>query len=98
MEKANISKPFTEGIFVSYILFVFFQNHPDLENLKKAHEAMMDLADYINEVKRDNEMLQIIEDIQVLTQSLYNEQVHVKLHYSFYVLSCGIHIYFPTTQ
>lgn len=57
-----------QRLFISCILFVFFQNHPDLENLKKAHEAMMDLADYINEVKRDNEMLQIIEDIQVLIQ------------------------------
>ena len=26
---------------------------------------MLDVADYINEVKRDNEMLQIIADVQV---------------------------------
>ncbi|XP_047468847.1 protein vav-like isoform X2 [Penaeus chinensis] len=48
-------------------------NHPDLDNLKKAHEAMMDLADYINEVKRDNEMLQIIEDIQTSIMDIPEE-------------------------
>ncbi|XP_045122292.1 protein vav-like isoform X4 [Portunus trituberculatus] len=36
----------------------------DLGDLKSAHEAMKDLAEYINEAKRDREMLQIIQDLQ----------------------------------
>ncbi|XP_068239226.1 protein vav isoform X3 [Palaemon carinicauda] len=40
------------------------QTHNDYENLQRAHEAMMDLSDYINEVKRDSEMQQIIKDLQ----------------------------------
>ena len=33
-------------------------------NLKAAHESMLDVADYINEVKRDSEHLQVIQEIQ----------------------------------
>ncbi|KAK7078489.1 hypothetical protein SK128_023086 [Halocaridina rubra] len=40
------------------------QTHSDYNTLKEAYEAMVDLADYINEVKRDSEMLQIIRDLQ----------------------------------
>nr|XP_053643737.1 guanine nucleotide exchange factor VAV3-like isoform X2 [Cherax quadricarinatus] len=47
--------------------------HSDLENLKRAHEAMMDLAEYINEVKRDNEMLQIIKDLQTSIMDMPND-------------------------
>ncbi|OQR75215.1 protein vav-like [Tropilaelaps mercedesae] len=38
--------------------------HDDYLGLEKALEAMLDLSAYINEVKRDSEMLQIIADIQ----------------------------------
>lgn len=38
--------------------------HDDYLGLEKALDAMLDLAQYINEVKRDNETLQIISDIQ----------------------------------
>ncbi|XP_064457585.1 protein vav-like isoform X2 [Ornithodoros turicata] len=38
--------------------------HEDYDGLDKALQTMLDLAHYINEVKRDNETLQIIEDIQ----------------------------------
>ncbi|XP_022668184.1 protein vav-like isoform X2 [Varroa destructor] len=38
--------------------------HDDYLGLEKALEAMLDLSAYINEVKRDSEMLQIIGDIQ----------------------------------
>ena len=41
------------------------QGHPELQQLRDAHRVMVDVADYINEVKRDNEMMQIIQDIQV---------------------------------
>jgi len=30
-----------------------------------AHEAMLDVAEYINEARRDHEMRQIISDVQV---------------------------------
>lgn len=38
--------------------------HDDYQGLKKAHDAMVDLGQFINEVKRDSETLQIISDIQ----------------------------------
>lgn len=38
--------------------------HEDYHGLQKALQSMLDLAHYINEVKRDNETLQIIADIQ----------------------------------
>ena len=33
-------------------------------HLRQAHESMLDVADYINEVKRDSEHLQVIREIQ----------------------------------
>lgn len=36
----------------------------DYHGLQRAHEAMLDLGQYINEVKRDTEALQIIDDIE----------------------------------
>lgn len=36
----------------------------DYHGLQRAHEAMLDLGQYINEVKRDTEALQIINDIE----------------------------------
>lgn len=36
----------------------------DYQGLKRAHEAMVDLGQYINEVKRDSEAIQIINDIE----------------------------------
>ncbi|UYV68340.1 VAV2 [Cordylochernes scorpioides] len=40
------------------------KTHEDYYGLEKALDDMIDLAQYINEVKRDNETLQIIRDIQ----------------------------------
>ncbi|XP_065290512.1 guanine nucleotide exchange factor VAV2 isoform X2 [Dermacentor albipictus] len=40
------------------------ESHEDYNGLEKALQTMLDLAHYINEVKRDNETLQIIADIQ----------------------------------
>ncbi|XP_054717331.1 protein vav-like [Uloborus diversus] len=40
------------------------KTHDDYLNLQKALDSMVDLAHYINEVKRDNETLQIIRDIE----------------------------------
>lgn len=43
--------------------------------MKKAFEAMVDVADYVNEVKRDKETLQIIQDLQVKKIFLYLQQI-----------------------
>lgn len=47
------------------------KNHDDYVGLQKALDAMLDLAQYINEVKRDNETLQIIRDIQTSITDLH---------------------------
>jgi hypothetical protein len=41
------------------------QSHEEYRDLEKALEAMVDVAQYINEVKRDSDTLQIMRDIQV---------------------------------
>ncbi|UXI16403.1 60S ribosomal protein L7 [Sarcoptes scabiei] len=38
--------------------------HSNFDELKKAHELMLDIGSYINEVKRDTEIIEIIRDIQ----------------------------------
>lgn len=50
------------GIFYKTL---FLQNHEDYRGLERAREAMVDVAQYINEVKRDSDTLQIMQDIQV---------------------------------
>lgn len=52
---------------IKYILklFCLLQNHEDYRGLERAKEAMVDVAQYINEVKRDSDTLQIMRDIQV---------------------------------
>ena len=40
------------------------KNSKEDQNLEPAYEAMLDVADYINEVKRDSEHLQVIQEIQ----------------------------------
>nr|XP_018902784.1 PREDICTED: protein vav isoform X1 [Bemisia tabaci] len=39
-------------------------NHEDYRGLERAKEAMIDVAQYINEVKKDSDTLQIMADIQ----------------------------------
>ncbi|XP_034233685.1 protein vav [Thrips palmi] len=39
-------------------------NHDDFRGLERAKEAMVDVAQYCNEVKRDSDTLQIMHDIQ----------------------------------
>ncbi|XP_024086267.1 protein vav isoform X2 [Cimex lectularius] len=39
-------------------------NHEDFRGLERAREAMVDVAQYINEVKRDSDTLQIMADIE----------------------------------
>ena len=40
------------------------ESHQDFDGLKQAHDAMLDIGGYINEVKRDTETLEIIRDVQ----------------------------------
>ena len=47
------------------LIWLYFQSREEANGLKKAYECMLDVADYVNEVKRDKETLQIIEELQV---------------------------------
>ena len=40
------------------------RDHPERKALDRALEEMKDLSLYVNEVKRDNEALQLIDEIQ----------------------------------
>ena len=52
-------------ILPSFVVFLLFlKSHEDYAGLVEAHEAMRDVAAYVNEYKKDNEMLQIIGDVQ----------------------------------
>ena len=52
-------------LFLLTFVWVFLDPaHEDYINLQSAYEAMLDVSEYINEVKRDSEQLQIINDIQ----------------------------------
>lgn len=42
------------------------QTHKDLPGLEWVKECMIDIAQYINEVKRDSDTLQIMNDVQVI--------------------------------
>jgi guanine nucleotide exchange factor VAV len=47
------------------VIIFFFQNHEDSRFIENAKDAMVDVAQYINEVKRDADTLKIINDIEV---------------------------------
>ena len=49
---------------LTFVWFFLDPAHEDYINLQSAYEAMLDVSEYINEVKRDSEQLQIINDIQ----------------------------------
>ena len=60
---SNMSQP---SIKCSEYIFKFFTGpvHEEYASLQSAYEAMLDVSEYINEVKRDSEQLQIISEIQ----------------------------------
>jgi len=41
------------------------QSHEEYHTIHQAYESMLDVSDYVNEVKRDSEQLQIIKEIQI---------------------------------
>lgn len=41
------------------------QTHEDYRGLERAKEAMVDVANYINEMKRDSEHLELIQKVRV---------------------------------
>jgi hypothetical protein len=55
------------------------KGHPDRGALDRALEEMKDLSLYVNEVKRDNEALQLIEEIQNSITDLQMVRVAVEL-------------------
>ncbi|XP_076065813.1 protein vav-like isoform X2 [Oratosquilla oratoria] len=59
------------------------QNHPEFRNLDKAHKAILDVSNYVNEFKRDKETIQIIHQVQAsitdLPYSLRNLEEKGKL-------------------
>ena len=46
-------------------------SHEEYASLQLAYEAMLDVSEYINEVKRDSEQLQIISEIQASITDLH---------------------------
>ena len=52
------------AFLLTFDCFFLDPAHEDYSNLQSAYEAMLDVSEYINEVKRDSEQLQIINDIQ----------------------------------
>lgn len=43
----------------------YLQTHDDYRGLERAKEAMVDVAQYTNEVKRDSEHLVVIQKVKV---------------------------------
>jgi len=41
------------------------QSHDEYHTIQQGYEAMLDVSDFVNEVKRDSEQLQVIREIQV---------------------------------
>lgn len=58
------------------VTFFFRQSHDDYRGLERAKEAMVDVAQYTNEVKRDSEHLVVIQKVKVLTETL---AAHIKM-------------------
>lgn len=48
-----------------YNWILFRQTHEDYRGLERAKEAMVDVANYINEMKRDSEHLDLIQKVRV---------------------------------
>ena len=53
----------------------------DVSSLQLALEAMQDLSLYVNEVKRDNEVLSLIQDIQNSITDLQMVNITITFHY-----------------
>lgn len=51
--------------YFSLAVVLFLQNHEEFRGLERAKEAMVDVAQYINEVKRDSEVLALLAKVQV---------------------------------
>uniref|UniRef100_A0A8D8M153 Protein vav n=2 Tax=Cacopsylla melanoneura TaxID=428564 RepID=A0A8D8M153_9HEMI len=82
------------------------ENHEDYRGLVRAKEGMVDVAQYINEVKRDSDTLQIMREIQISDMGsrisadlkqygklLYDGDIRVKSHVDQKVKSRYIFIF-----
>lgn len=57
-------------------IVLFSQTHEEYRSLERAKEAMVDVSQYINEVKRDSENLALIHDVKVSIPSLSWSENH----------------------
>lgn len=51
--------------FKKCLEWFYFQTHEDYRGLERAKEAMVDVAQFTNEVKRDSEHLVVIQKVRV---------------------------------
>lgn len=58
--------------YFSLAVVRFLQNHEEFRGLERAKEAMVDVAQYINEVKRDSEVLALLAKVQVRLWEYFN--------------------------
>lgn len=56
---------------VVFRIYLSLQTHEDYRALERAKEAMVDVAQYINEVKRDSDHLVIIQKVKVSEHCLF---------------------------
>lgn len=66
-----------------------FQNHEEFRGLERAKEAMVDVAQYINEVKRDSEVLALLAKVQVCFQYYHyrDEDIFLNMLLSYRVFN-----------
>lgn len=58
--------------FFCLLVYLCSQNHEEFRGLERAKEAMVDVAQYINEVKRDSEVLVLLKNVQVRFKCVQN--------------------------
>lgn len=78
-----------------YLFSIHSQSHEDYRGLERAKEAMVDVAQYTNEVKRDSEHLGVIQKVKV-----WNDQHALQLNHTpkYYLLFTGQHYGFESSK
>lgn len=76
-------------VLLYFNIFPYWQTHEDYRGLERAKEAMVDVAQFINEVKRDSEHLVVIQKVRVSCATnilsmnrIYRYQSTGKYHWS----------------
>lgn len=60
-----VADEFSNWMYNFELIFMGAQTHEDYRGLERAKEAMVDVANYINEMKRDSEHLELIQKVRV---------------------------------